>query len=203
MVRIKFITLFLLCGMLMNSLPAFSESVVTTKDGYVMDGRGQIFNSPIEPPNKDFIPDSSKPQQTVVNFEEYYKVNVEGYRRPEGKLPLVAGYTTHYSERRAHPYTKSDYVNAWCSDKKYVGKVDCLTDDYAISFFPVSQWSVGITRAALRAKKFSQKGAAFLYVEDSGVDAGNIYEAKKWAELWDVKVMFGTIDSGIPEDWIQ
>jgi hypothetical protein len=184
-------------------LPSFPEDMKVTEHGYIIDGRGQITGSPIEAPNKSAIPASSKPQQTVVNFDEYYKVNVEGYRRPEGKLPLMAGYTTHYSERRAHPYTKEDYINVWCSDKKHVGKVDCLTDKYAISFFPVSHWSWGITQAAMRARKFPQKGAAFLYVEDFGADAVAINEAKNWAEQWGVKVMFGTIDAGIPEDWIR
>lgn len=182
---------------------AVSEETWVDEHGYHVDGRGQVSNSYIVVPHPENVPLFPAAQQTVVDFDSYYKRNVEGYRGDESKLPIVPGYTANYSERRAHSYTKEDYINVWCTGEKHVGKVDCMTGEYAVSYFPVSMWSRGITTAAWRARKYPQKGAAFLYVEDMGADAGDVYEAKEWAEMWGVKVFFGTIDRGIPEEWIQ
>lgn len=202
MVRLKGL-LTVLIVLACASATCFSEDVWVAEDGYHIDGRGQISDSYIVVPHPEKVPTYTHPQETVVDFDSYYKRNIEGYRSKEGKLPIVPGYTANYSNRRAHPYTKEEYLNVWCTGEKHVGKVDCLTGEYAVSYFPVSRWSTAITIASIRAKKFPQKGAVFFYVEDFGADAGDIYEAKQWADLWGVKAFFGTIDRGVPEEWIQ
>ena len=131
-------------------------------------------------------------------------MNEEGYRGREDKLPISpAGYTQVYSTRKFQPYSKEDYINVWCDGEKHVGKVDCLTEDFAISFFPLSSWTRGITTAAWRARKYSQQGVAAFYFEDTAAKSSDLYEAKKWAEKWGTKIMFISIDAGIPEEWIN
>jgi hypothetical protein len=189
---------------LICAVPCSSADTWTTRGGYVMDYRGEVQKSPIKPPHPENIPSNSRALQTTVDFESYYKINTEGYRGKEDKLPISpAGYTQVYSTRTVKPYTKEDYINVWCDGRKHVGKIDCLTDDYAISYFPLSSWSTGITRAAWRARKYSQKGVAALYVEDTGAIDSDMYEAKKWAEQWGAKIMFISIDAGIPAEWVQ
>ena len=194
------LTLILLT--IVSSISCFGNSIMT-EHGYYLDYRGEVQNSNIIPPHVANIPTKSVLVQPTIDFESYYKVNALGYRGREDKLPLVPGYTQNYSTRKFQPYTKEDYINIWCSGEKHVGKVDCLTEDFAISFFPLSSWSRGIATAAWRARKYPQQGVAALYVEDTASKAGDIQEAKKWAAKWGAKVMFISIDAGIPEDWIK
>jgi hypothetical protein len=209
MVRITNILIYLV-GVLticvfMNliSLPCFSYDSSVDRTGYTIDMRGQYDeDTVIKPPHPENIPSTPKVQQTITSFEEYYDVNYEGYRRPEGKLPLIPEYTAHYSTRNPYPYTKQQYINVWkCGPK--VGNIDCLTDEYAISFFSVEDWFIGINTAVWRARKVPQKPACFLYVDDAGAHVREMCQAKQWADLWKVKIFFGTIDQGIPVEWIN
>ena len=197
MVRLKSFSAVLVF-LLVSSLPCLSDNSQVTKDGYYMDSRGDVQGSTIRPPHPEYIPNRSLIVQPIVDFGDYYKVNEEGYRGKEDKLPLVPNYTENFSTRKFQPYPKETYVNVWCGGEKNVGKVDCLTEDSAISYFPLSAWSRGIATAAWRARKYPQKAVAALYVEDTASRAGDMYEAKKWAEKWGAKVIFISIDAGIP-----
>lgn len=193
----------ILVVILLSGLPCFCESTWVTEDGYYMDARGEVKGSYIKPPHPEKIPRISQVIQPTVDYDSYYKINVEGYRGREDKLPVSpAGYVQSYSTRKAQLYKKEDYINVWCDGTKHVGKIDCLTEDSAISFFPLSAWSRGVTTAAWRARKLPQQGVAAFYAEDTAARAGDMYEAKKWAEKWGAKVMFMSIDAGIPEEWI-
>ena len=202
MVRLKSFSAVLMF-LLVSSLPCLSDNSQMTKDGYYMDSRGEIKGSQILPPHPENIPSRSHLVQPTVDFESYYRVNEEGYRGEEDKLPLVPGYTQVYSTRKFQPYNKETYINVWCGGEKHVGSIDCLTGDYAISYFPLSSWTRGIATAAWRARKHPQKAVAALYFEDTASRAGDLYEAKKWAEKWGAEVMFISIDAGIPGEWIQ
>ncbi len=202
MVRLRVISAVLV-SLMLSGLPSFCDNSQMTKDGYYMDNRGEVHDSYILPPHPENIPTRSHIVQPTVDFPSYYKVNEEGYRGREDELPLVPGYTQVYSTRKFQQYNKDTYVNVWCSGEKHVGKVDCLTKDSAISFFPLSSWTRGIATAAWRARNYSQQGVAALYFEDTAVRAGDLYEAKKWAEKWGAKVIFVSIDAGIPGEWIN
>ena len=203
MVRLKRFLLILTLMVLSGTVAQACTNVSVSKDGYVADCRGEYANSPIKPPHPENIPSVTKTVQPVVDFEEYHKINEEGYRGREDKLPLVYGYTIYGSSRSFTYYDKEDYINVWCDGRKHVGKIDCLTDDYAISFFPLSEWAKGITAASWRARGRSQKGVAAFYVEDAGSNAADLHQAKDWAELWGAKIMFISIDAGIPIEWVQ
>ena len=55
----------------------------------------------------------------------------------------------------------------------------------------------------IRARKFHKKPAVFLFVEDMVSDDGDMYKAKKFAELLGVAIFYGTIDKQIPAEWVQ
>ena len=55
--------------------------------------------------------------------------------------------------------------------------------------------------AKIRAMKHHKQAAVFLFIEDLG--SAEMLQAKRWAELWGVKIFFGTIDKGIPAEWVQ
>lgn len=194
--------LTMLAFMFVSGLPCFSYESSVDNTGYTIDMRQQFDDRAPEPPNPENIPEEPRVQQNVTSFEQYYDINYKGYRRSESRLPIVPKYTAHYSDRVPHPYKKKQYVNVWKCGKK-VGNIDCVTDEYAISFFSVENWFVGITTAVWRARKVPQKAACFLYVDEAGSDAKEMYQAKKWAELWNVKIFFGTISQGIPVEWVQ
>ena len=196
--------LMVLVFILFSGLPCLCDTTWVTKDGYYIDRRGDFESSYIYPPHPENIPQNSMVLQPVVDFESYYRVNEEGYRGREDKLPISpAGYTQSYSTRKFQLYAKEDYINVWCDGQKHVGKVDCLTEDSAISFFPLSSWTRGIATAAWRARNYSQQGVAALYFEDTAVQESDMSEAKKWAEKWGAKVLFISIDAGIPQEWIR
>ena len=67
-------------------------------EGYEIEGRYQVEQSPIEVPHADKVPESPKVTQPITSYEEYYARNMEGYRGEEGKLPLIPNYTVHYSD---------------------------------------------------------------------------------------------------------
>ena len=194
--------LTLLAFICISSLPCFSYESYVDGTGCTVDMREQFDDRATVPPHPENIPGTPRVQQDVTSYEQYYDVNFKGYRRTEARLPIVPEYTAHYSDRIPHPYKKQQYINVWKNGEK-CGKIDCLTDEYAISFFSVDNWFIGITTAVLRARRVPQKAACFLYVEEAGSQAGNMYQAKKWAELWNVKIFFGTISQGIPVEWVQ
>lgn len=184
-------------------LSCSAYEAVVTKDGYLLDRRGQLEGDYIRPPHPENIPSSPHLGQDLTDFSTYYDVNIIGKRRADNMEPIISGYNWNVSTRLIKSYTKQQYVDVWCDGTQHVGKIDCLTQDYAVSFFPVNNWSTAITRAALRARKVPQKGVAFLYVEDLATMSKDVHEAKDWADLWGVSVMFGTIDGGVPIEWIN
>lgn len=199
MVQLKSFSAFLVFMMLCSSCSAYETTIV--REGCYVDLRGQI-DSPYDPPHPENIPTSPRLQQEVTNHEMYYKINMEGYRGEERKLsPTPAGYTQHYSERTPHPYTKKQFLDVWAVGEK-VGSV-YITDEYATSYFFLDNWATGILIAKKRAKKFHKKPAVFLFVEDLALEDGNMYKAKKMAELLNVQVFYGTIDKQIPAEWVQ
>lgn len=203
MVLLRNVTVALILSVLCG-LPSLCETTWITENGYYIDRRGDVTGSPIKPPHPENIPQKSKLVQDTVDFNTYYKVNTQGYRASEDKLPVVPDYTVHYSTRDYQLYSKEDYINVWCDGKKHVGKIDCLTDDYAISFFPLSAWSRAITTAAWRARGKSQKGVAALYIEDTAArDSDDMKKAQEWADAWGAKVVFISIDAGIPKEWLK
>ena len=201
---VRVIKIFVLCLFMISlSSQSWGLSTRVEEDGVYIDGRGQMGLNTIDPPHVENIPEEPHPIETIVPYDTYYKIEYEGYKRPAWKQPLIYDYNTHASTRVGQSYTKQEYIDVWCDGTQHVGKVDCLTDRYALSFFSVRNWAFGIITAAHRGKKFEQEGAAFLYVESVAIENDYIVQAKKWAELWGIPVFFGTIDSEIPLDWIQ
>lgn len=181
------------------------EQVIKTdrEKGYYIDNTGQIeeFHR-IPPPNPEQIPAQGNPVRTVLPFDKYYDVNVMGIRKASDRVPVIPNYNTYYSERRAYPYTKDQFMNVWCTGLKYINGVDCQTEQYAITFIRARDWAWGVIKAQIKAKKAGKKAALFVMVDDLGLDAKNMHDTKNFAELFNMKVFFGTIDSEIPLDWI-
>ena len=201
---VQLVRTFALCLVtLMIGCPSFGASTQVTPEGVYLDCKDQMSFNTIAPPHAENIPDKPHPIETIVPYDTYYKVEYENYKRPAWKEPIIYDYNAHASTRRGYSYTTQEYIDVWCTGTQHVGKVDCLTDEYAISFFPVRNWFMGITRAVMRGKKYPQKGAAFLYVESVGGETEFMTQAKEWADIWGIPIFFGTIDSEIPLDWVQ
>lgn len=196
---------FFICCLVLfvYSTPCFSQTSWVYEDGVCVDMRQQYScDGAIPPPHPENIPRYGQIQETIIPFNQYYAVNYKGERREdEGKTPVIPEYSVHYGTRSYHPYTKQQYIDVWRRGKK-VGNIDDLTDEYAISFFSVEHWCVGPSVASWRARKVKQKPACFFYVEDSGTQGEYMKNAKRWAKMWGMKVFFGTIDQGIPLNWI-
>ncbi|MCR4881635.1 MAG: hypothetical protein K6A44_06775 [bacterium] len=184
----------------------FADSNVIYKDrehGYYIDGRGQVPEySRIEPPNPDKIPQFPSATRTVVPFEGYYDVNELGIRRNPNMTPYMPNHNAYYSTRPAHPYTKEEYVEVWCSGKKFENGIDCQSENYAITFVRANEWTFGVMKAPFKARKSGKQTAVFVMVDDLGLDAEAMHEVKKWGELFNMPIFFGTIDAYIPGDWI-
>ena len=173
------------------------------REGYYVDERNQIPEyQRIPPPNEENIPTQPRATKTVVPFDSYYDVNTLGIRRHPYMTPIIPNYNRYYSERRAQPYTKADFVNVWCSGDKGANGVDCQTDVYAITFVKARNWPLGVVKAPLKARKVHKKMALFIMVDDLAIDAQDMHDVKAWGELYNVQIYFGTIDSYIPGDWI-
>ena len=185
------VLLFFSCVMLINSL-AFANGVyaIDPKKGYAVDGTGQLpISQRIAPPNKvDITPYYS---ETIVPFEKYIKNS--GTQRYSN---------VQYSERRAVPYSKQQYIDTWCTGEKNVKGVDCMKGDYAITFVRARNWAGGSMKAIYKAKRAHKKPVLFLMVDDICLDGSYMQEAKAWAELWNSVVVFGTIDSFIPWSYV-
>ena len=168
-----------------------------------MDERGQVPEyARIKPPHEENIPTEPRPTRTVVPFEPYYNINGMGYRRPDYLNPMVPGYNRFYSERRAYPYTKKEFVNVWCTGKKFENGVDCQTEEYAITFIRARDWAWGVIKAPFKARKAHLKTAIFVMVDDLALNAQTMHDLKNYGELFNIQVWFGTVDSYIPSSWI-
>ena len=183
--------------------PEGSQVIKVDRDlGYYVDGRGQVPEyARIAPPNEDKIPEPH-PTRTVVPFDRYYDINILGMRRHPAMTPWIPNYNCHYSNRRAKPYTKNEFVEVWCSGDKGINGVDCQSENYAITFVQAREWSFGVIKAPIKAKKTGKKAAVFLMVDDLVLDAEHMHAAKDWSELFNIPIFFGTIDAYIPSDWI-
>ena len=80
--------------------------------------------------------------------------------------------------------------------------MDCQTEEYAITFVRADEWALGVIKAPFRARKVKKKSAIFIMIDDLGLDGEFIHGAKNWADLFNIPMFFGTIDSRIPEEWI-
>ena len=180
-----------------------TQVIKRDRDGYYVDGRNQIPEyQRIAPPHPENIPTEPKARKTVVPYDSYYDVNVLGIRRHPYMTPVIPNYNRYYSERRAYPYTKEDFVNVWCEGDKFKDGVDCQSEQYAITFAKASDWAGAVIKAPFKAKKAHKKTALFIMVDDLALDAKYMHDVKMWGELFNVQVWFGTIDSYIPSDYI-
>lgn len=195
----KFLLTILLTVLMIQS----ASAIIVDRNGFYVDGTGQIPEyARIAPPNENKVPPVPHPTQTVVPFDRYTDINIRGLRRAPYMEQYVPNYNVHYSNRRAEPYTKQEYIDVWCTGEKNVNKVDCSTDEYSIYFFPVRNWAWGVTSSVWRARKTHKRCAIFFWVDDLGLDAKYMYDAKKWAELYNTTIHFGTIDAYIPQSWV-
>ena len=183
--------------------PDVNVKAVSRKDGFYIDGRNQVpeYNR-IAPPNPEAIPNKARAVRTVVPFEPYYDTNIKGVRRQTYMTPLIPNHNIHYSERRAYPYSKQEFIDVWCTGKKNFQGVDCVSDEYAITFVRANEWTFGAMKAPFKAKKVGKKVALFIMVDNLGLDAEAMHEAKQYGELFNIQVYMGTIDAYIPGDWI-
>ena len=173
------------------------------EDGYYLDERNQIPEyARIKPPHEENIPTDPRPVRTVVPFDTYYEINRLGYRRPDYLNPVVPGYNRFYSERRAYPYTKKEFVDVWCTGKKFENGVDCQSENYAITFIRARDWAWGTIKAPFKARKAHLKTAIFVMVDDLALDAQYMHDIKNYGELFNIQVWFGTVDCYIPSNWI-
>lgn len=176
---------------------------VNREEGYYVDERGQVpEHARIAPPNEDKIPTMPHPSRTVENFEKYYDTNIMGLRRNPVMQQWTPNYNWHYSNRRAQPYTKDEWIDVWCTGDKHLNGVDCQNDKYATTFVPARHWSVGVVKAAIKAKKVGKKAVVFIMIDDLGLDAEDVHNAKEWSKSFNMPMQFGTIDAFIPMDWI-
>lgn len=176
---------------------------VNRDEGYYVNGQGQVPEyHRISPPNPNKIPQYPHPTRTVLPYDKYYDVNVMGIRRSPDKTPIIPNYNTYYSERRAEPYTKNEFIDVWCSGVKYENGVDCQTDEYAITFVKARDWAWGVIKVRLKARKVKKKPALFVMLDELGLDGQYMHDIKEWAKLSKLKVYYATIDSQILEEWI-
>ena len=186
----------------------WGEAVVTRDRGYYMDGRGQVPEyARIKPPHEGNVPKVSHPTKTVQGWDRYYDINKAGYRSMGYQTPLVPNYNIHYSNRRANPYTRAEYVSVWCAGEADLKKGTCTVNNTRYYYYKVRDWALGIAAASVRdLKKHDGKRRAYvLCVDELGLVAPWYFidsSAKKWAELYDCDVHFVTIDSYLPLDWM-
>lgn len=183
----------------------WGEAVISRDRGYYMDGRGQVPEySRIAPPHEENIP-TPHATKTVVGWDRYYAINKEGYRPMGYQMPLVPNYNIHYSNRRANPYSRAEFVKVWCDGEADLKRGICTTSDYNFYFYKVRDWAFAVAGAPIRNLKNGKNGrrsAIVFAVDELGLDAESMHAAKEWAELYDMKIHFVTIDAYIPLDWV-
>lgn len=200
----KSIILFLITVLsITSSAFAYGVYAVDLEKGYAIDGTGQIEEGQRIPPKNSDVHPTPQYTQTIVPFKKYTDINVLGLKRHPYFVPSIPNYNIYYSERRAVPYTKDQYIDVWCTGDKHYKGVDCVSGDYAITFVRARNWSAGTMKAVYKAKKAHKTTVLFLMVDDICLDGTYIQEAKAWAKLWDTLIVFGTIDAWIPWDWVS
>ena len=181
------------------------EHVCTKADGCYADGRGQVPEySRIAPPHEENIP-VPHATKTVVPWDRYYDINKQGYRPMGYQAPLVPNYNYHYSNRRARPYSRTDYVKVWCAGEADLDRGTCTTDKKVYYFYDVRSWSYAVAGTPFRDLKRKKDGKSRSYiftVTELGLDAEWMYGAKQWAELFDMDIHFVTIDAYIPQTFL-
>lgn len=180
------------------------QCLLTKEDGYYVDGRGQVPEyARIAPPNEEAIP-VPHATKTVVPWDRYYDINKAGYRPMGYQQPLVPNYNYTYSERRAKPYSRTDYVKVWCAGEADLNKGTCTVNDTRYYYYKVRDWAFAVAAAPVRdLKKHDGKHRAYVFcVDELGLDTEAMYASKKWAELYDCDIHFVTIDSYIPLDYL-
>ena len=181
------------------------ECIIDRNKGYYMDGRGQVPEyARIAPPHEENIP-VPHATKTVVGWDRYYDINKEGYRPMGYQTPLVPNYNIVYSERRARPYTRDEYISVWCNGEPDYDRGTCSTKDTVYYFYDVYRWSTGVASTQFKDLKRTKDGRGrgyVFYVDDLGLRAEDMHGAKNWAELFDMKIHFVTIDSYIGLDWL-
>ena len=80
--------------------------------------------------------------------------------------------------------------------------MDCFNDDYVVTFVKVENWSYGVLKAPIKAARHGRKPVLFLMVHNIGLDAEYMSEVKVWSEKTKLPIIFATIDTYIPTDWI-
>jgi hypothetical protein len=183
----------------------YRETTVTRANGYYVDGRGQVPEyARIAPPHEENIPKVSHPTKTVVPWDRYYDINKQGYRPMGYQMPLVPNYNVHYSNRRANPYTRAEYVSVWCNGEADLEKGICTVGNTRYYFYKVQDWAMGVAAAPMRdLKRRDGKKRGYIFcVDELGLDAEAMHAAKEWAELFDSKIHFVTIDAYIPLDYL-
>lgn len=182
------------------------EAVISRDRGYYMDGRGQVPEySRIAPPHEENIPKQPRATKTVVGWDRYYQINKEGYRPMGYQMPLVPNYNVHYSNRRAEPYTKAEFVSVWCNGEADLNKGICYAPNKVYYYYDVRNWAWAVAatpfRDLKRTKDGRQRGYVF-FVHELGLDAEAMHSVKEWAELYDMDIHFVTIDAYIPLDYL-
>ena len=194
--------LIIILVLLITFCSLVGECMVDKEHGYYEDGRGQVMEAHrIPPPNEDKIPEVPIPNKTVLDWDSYYKNNIEGKHDRGIREPIVPNYNVFYSTRRNKSYDRETYVNVWCSGKADVNKGTCLIEDTLYYFYDVQNWSLAVTGTPFRNIKNKGKAKKYsyvFYVDNIGLDSKYMYEAKNWAELTKINIHFVTIDSYIP-----
>ena len=180
------------------------EALCTKDNGCYVDGRGQVPEyARIAPPHEENIP-VPHPTKTVVPWDRYYDINKQGYRPMGYQAPLVPNYNYSYSERRARPYTKQEFVSVWCAGEPDLNRGTCTTKDRIYYFYDVRSWTYAVAGTPFRdlRRKDGKKRSYIFTVNDLGLDVEWMYGAKQWAELFDMDIHFVTIDAYIPQTWL-
>ena len=90
------------------------------------------------------------------------------------------------------PVNKWDFIYMWCNGQVR-SDVDCLTDDYAVYFFPVKNSSKGSMTAFWKAKKYEDRVPAVFFYITNDSDYEYMQQARTWAEAWGARAFFGTL----------
>lgn len=201
MFQIKVFTFIVLVACSIAACDAGNVLGIDKDKGYYVDERNQIEKQAYKVDYKGSL--EVQPSSTVVPFRKYVEVSTNTPQRKEYKTPYIEGYNVHFSERRAESHTKKQFIEVYCSGTKNSNGMDCYNDEYAITFVDVANWSYGVLKAPIKAKRHGRKPILFLMVHNIGVDAEYMSDAKRWSETTKLPIIFATIDTYIPVDWVM
>lgn len=197
-----FIRAFILFIFLLYPVLAIANVfAVDENKGYFVDETNQIEKDALKVEYNGTL--EVQPSATIVPFNKYFKEATGESTRKPYKMPLIPNYNTYYSERRAYSHTKEQFINVYCTGEKRTKGMDCFDDEYVVTFVKVEDWSYGVIKAPIKAKLHHRKGILFLMVHNVVRDSEYMSEVKKWSEMTKFPVIFATIDTFIPEDWIM